>query len=65
MSVEEIKRGLTSLSLAEQGEISAFLFHLRHLGDQCYQESLSCRLSDKDGSHWLTPEEFEHRLDDR
>ena len=65
MSVEEIKHGIASLSLAEQNEISAYLFHLRHVSDAEYQERVSSRLADTDRSHWLTPEEFERRLDQK
>jgi hypothetical protein len=63
MSVEELKKALTSLSTAEQNEVSAFLFHLRRRADAVYQATLTERMSDKDPSHWLTPEEFERRLD--
>ena len=63
MSVEEIKERIASLSPAEQSEISAFLFQLRRASDAEYQERVSSRLSDPDPSHWLTPEEFERRLD--
>jgi hypothetical protein len=65
MSVEEIKQTIAALSLAEQGEISAFLFHLRHKADRDYQESVDARLSDRDPAHWVTPEEFEERLDQK
>ena len=63
MSVEEIKRGIKSLSPEEQGELSAFLFRLRRAADPDYQESVESRLADRDPAHWLTPEEFERRLD--
>ena len=63
MSVEQIKSSLTRLSPTEQSEVSAFLFHLRHAADPEYQERVAARLSDKDPSHWLTPEEFERQLD--
>jgi hypothetical protein len=63
MSVEELKKALSSLSTAEQNEISAFLFHLRRRSDSAYQAELAARMNDKDQSHWLTPEEFEKRLD--
>ena len=63
MSVEEIKKAVTTLSAGEQNELSAFLFHLRHRGDPAYQAAVESRLSDKDRSHWLGPEEFEKRLD--
>jgi hypothetical protein len=63
MSVEELKRAVTKLSAAEQSELSAFLFHLRHQGDSAYQSVVESRLSDKNRSHWLSPEEFEKQLD--
>jgi hypothetical protein len=65
MSVEEIKQSIASLSPTEQGEVSAFLFHLRHASDPDYQERVSSRLSDRDATHWLTPEEFERKLDQK
>ena len=63
MSVEQIKSTLAALSPAEQGEVSAFLFHLRHASDPEYQERVASRLSDADPSHWMTPEDFERQLD--
>ncbi len=63
MSVEDLKRALTTLSAEEQNDVSAFLFYLRHRADAAYHATLENRLSDKDPSHWLTPEEFEKRLD--
>ena len=65
MSVEQIKTSLASLSASEQREVSAFLFQLRHAGDPDYRERVEARLSDKNPSHWLTPEEFERRLDQK
>jgi hypothetical protein len=65
MSVEEIKHRLASLSPSEQSEVTAFLFHLRHKDDPEYQERIEARLADKDPTHWLTPEEFERRLDQK
>jgi hypothetical protein len=63
MSVEELKKTVAMLSPQEQKELTAFLFHLRHRGDTTYQETLTARMGDKDPSHWLTPEEFEKRLE--
>ncbi len=63
MSVEVLKRALTTLSAKEQGEVSAYLFFLRHRGDAAYQAILENRPSDRDASHWLTPGDFEKRLD--
>ena len=63
MSVQEIKRSIASLSPSEQGEVCAFLFHLRHAADPEYQERVSSRLADRDPANWVTPGEFERRLD--
>lgn len=63
MSVEELKKTVETLSPQQQNELSAFLFHLRHRGDAAYQATLTSRMSDKEPSHWLAPEEFEKRLD--
>jgi hypothetical protein len=63
MSVEELKKTVATLSPSEQNELTAFLFHLRHRGDAAYQATLTARMRDKDPAHWLTPEEFEKRLD--
>jgi hypothetical protein len=65
MNVEEIKRSIASLSSTEQGEVTAFLFHLRHTADPEYQDRVAARLSDRDQAHWLTPEEFERQLDQK
>ena len=65
MNVEEIKQGIASLSPTEQSEVTAFLFHLRHVADPEYQQRVSARLTDADRTHWLTPEEFERQLDQK
>ena len=62
MSVMDLKKELVALSAAEQAEVAAFLFQLRHKDDTDYQATLRRRLDDKDPSHWLTPDEFERRL---
>lgn len=63
MNVEQIKQGIASLSAGEQNEVTAFLFHLRHASDSDYQQRVAARLADRNEDHWLTPEEFERRLD--
>jgi hypothetical protein len=65
MSVEQIKTTLAALSASEQREVSAFLFQLRHAADPDYHERVESRLADKNPSHWLTPEEFERRLNQK
>ncbi len=63
MNVQEIKDRIITLSSEERSEISAFLWHLRRMSDPEYREQISARLADTDPSHWVTPEEFERRLD--
>jgi hypothetical protein len=63
MSVEELKEALTHLSAKEQDEVTAFLSHLRHRSDESYQGVVNRRIADPDRSNWVTPEEFEKRLD--
>lgn len=63
MSLEEIKSGIASLDPSQLDELTAFLFHVRHAKDGAYESDIKRRMDDKDPSHWLTPEEFEKRLD--
>ncbi|MBW8863328.1 MAG: hypothetical protein JF609_00070 [Verrucomicrobia bacterium] len=62
MSVMDLKRELMALSATEKAEVAAFLFQLRRQDDAAYQTTVRRRLDDKDSSHWLTPDEFEKRL---
>ena len=62
MSVMDLKRELTALSANEKAEVAAFLFQLRRKDDTDYQATIKRRLDDKEPSHWLTPDEFEKRL---
>lgn len=63
MEMKKLKQELASLGPKELDEATAFLFHLRHASDMEYQERLSRREKDRDKSNWLTPDEFERRLD--
>jgi hypothetical protein len=63
--VQDLKQELVTLSASEQAEVAAFLFQLRHSADADYQAKVERRLNDKDPAHWLTPEEFERRLDQK
>ncbi len=65
MSVQEIKDTLATLPRKEQDEVIAFLFHLRHLKEGDYEGSVAHRFQDAEPTHWLSPDEFEHRLDGR
>ncbi len=63
MSVEEIKKSLAELSAEEQNEVTAYLFHLRHRADFARQTHMNAVMADRNPEHWLTPDEFEKRLD--
>ena len=63
MSVQEIKEKLAELPRQEQDEVIAYLFHLRQSQEGDYAGSVLRRLQDPDPSHWLSPDEFERRLD--
>jgi len=63
MSVEQIKREITVLTDSELNEVTAFLFHLRHRNDPDFQQTVETRSNDHDKSNWLTPEEFERKLE--
>ena len=63
MSLDQLKREVASLSSQEQAELISYALHLRCAGDPEYRREVTDRLNDADRSHWLTPEEFERRLD--
>ncbi len=63
MSVQELKDQIAALPQEAQNELMAFLFHMRHREDDRYAKTLTRRMEDSDLAHWLSPEEFENRLD--
>jgi hypothetical protein len=63
MSFEQLKHEVTTLSDGEQAELIRYTLQLRHAHDAEYRREVTDRLNDRDKSHWLTPEEFERRLD--
>ena len=65
MSLQEIKEKLATFSRKDQDEVIAFLFHLRHANDADYQRDLAKRLQDQDPLHWLSPDEFQRKLDEK
>ena len=64
MSFEQLKREVASLDDREQAELISYTLQLRHAHDAEYRREVTERLNDTDKSHWLTPEEFERRLDE-
>lgn len=63
MSFEQLKREVTTLSDREQAELIRYTLQLRYAQNAAYRREVTDRLNDRDKSHWLTPDEFEHRLD--
>ena len=62
MNLEQLKREVTALSDREQAELIRYTLQLRYANDLEYRDEVTARLNDKDKSHWLTPDEFDHRL---
>lgn len=65
MSIQELKEQLVTLPRKEQDEVIAFLFHLRQECEPDLAAAVSRRSNDKDPAHWITPDEFERRLDQK
>ena len=63
MSLDQLKREVASLSSQEQVELISSALQLRYASDPDHRREVTDRLNDSDRSHWLTPEEFERRLD--
>jgi hypothetical protein len=63
VSFEQLKREVALLSGQEQVELIAYTLRLRHAQDADYRCEVADRLHDADKAHWLTPDEFERRLD--
>ena len=64
MSFEQLKQEVASLDDREQAELISFTLQLRNAHDANYQREVASRLNDADKSHWLTPQEFERRLNE-
>ena len=47
----------------QQAELIGYTLQLRYAQDASPQREVDDRLNDADKSHWLTPDEFERRLD--
>ncbi|MEO6182270.1 MAG: hypothetical protein ABIP71_04070 [Verrucomicrobiota bacterium] len=63
MSLEQLRREVALLTSREQTDLISYFLKLRHDNDTAYHQEVTDRLNDPDKSHWLTPEEFERRLD--
>ncbi|PWU18770.1 MAG: hypothetical protein C5B50_08205 [Verrucomicrobia bacterium] len=63
MSLEQLKREVAALTKEQQGELISYALQLRYSGDAEFRSEVTERLNDSDKSHWLTPKEFESRLD--
>lgn len=63
MTIDQLKAAAASLPSEAQTELIAFLWKLRNERDPDYRRRMRERLDDSDPKHWLTPDEFEARLD--
>jgi hypothetical protein len=63
MSLEQLKREVAALSNQDQAELISYALKLRYESDPAFLQEVTDRLNDSDKSHWLTPEQFERRLD--
>ena len=63
MSFEQLKHEVALLDDRRQAELISYTLQLRYAHDASYRREVAERLNDADKSHWLTPDEFEQRLD--
>ncbi len=63
MSFEQLKHEVALLDDWKQAELIAYALQLRYAHDAGWRREVADRLNDADKSHWLTPGEFERRLD--
>ena len=63
MSIEQIKREIALLDEQQQADLISYTLQLRYAQDDVYHREVTDRLNDADKSHWLTPDEFDRRLD--
>jgi hypothetical protein len=62
VSFEQIKREVALLDERQQTELISYTLQLRYAHDIGYHREVTDRLNDADKTHWLTPDEFERRL---
>jgi hypothetical protein len=63
MSFEQLKREVALLTGEEQAKLISYTLQLRYANDAGYHREVTDRLNEGDKSRWLTPDEFERRLD--
>jgi hypothetical protein len=63
VSFEQIKRAVALLDEQQQAELIAYTLQLRYAHDLNHHREVASLLNEADKSHWLTPDEFERRLD--
>ena len=62
MSFEQLKLEVARLNEKEQSELISYTLQLRYAHDDAHRREVADRLNDSDKSHWLTPDEYERRL---
>jgi hypothetical protein len=60
--MQQIKKQVAALSVERQGELAAYLVHLRNQRNPQLRRAVKQRLADANRQRWLTPDEFEKRL---
>ena len=63
MSFEQLKREVALLDDREKAQLISYTLQLRYAQDPDYRREVTDRPNDSDKTHWLTPAEFERRLD--
>ncbi len=63
MSFEQLESKVARLKEKEQAELISYTLQLCYANNDTQRREVADRLNDSDKSHWLTPEEFERRLD--
>ena len=62
MSMAELKRLVTGMSVEEQNELAAFLLHLRLQNDPVWRTEMTRRIDSRDPKHWVALEDLKTGL---
>lgn len=65
VSFEQLKREVAMLDDQHQAELISYTLQLRYAHDSAHRNEVTDRLNDSDRSHWLSPDDFERRLDSK
>jgi hypothetical protein len=65
VSFEQLKREVAMLDDQHQAELISYALQLRYSHDGEHRREVADRLNDGNKSHWLSPDDFERRLDSK